>query len=101
MSAARARSLHPMIPCVGTAGLKLEVEPNEGVKEVTYDEQEKVVRIPLSAMEGGRRTKLVMFTCNKCGKQATLHRHNYSAALEGPCSHMPYFVFHMHSPVSC
>jgi hypothetical protein len=50
------------------AGLRLEVEPNEGVKEVTYDEQEKVVRIPLSAMEGGRRTKLVMFTCNKCGK---------------------------------
>ena len=35
--------------------------------DVEYDEESKTVRVPLSAMDGGRRTKLVMFTCNKCG----------------------------------
>lgn len=38
-----------------------------GPSDVEYDEESKTVRIPLSAMDGGRRTKLVMFTCNKCG----------------------------------
>lgn len=39
-----------------------------------YDEANKVVRIPLAALqgpEGSRRTKLVMFTCNKCGEQGS------------------------------
>ncbi|KAG2489076.1 hypothetical protein HYH03_012512 [Edaphochlamys debaryana] len=50
--------------------LKLEVKPEDGSSEPEYDEASKVVRIPLSALEGPenkRRTKLVLFTCNKCG----------------------------------
>lgn len=48
--------------------VKLEVDPDGGAKQTTYDEEGKVVRIPLSALgEGQRRTKMVMFTCNKCG----------------------------------
>ena len=34
-----------------------------------YDEANKTVRIPLAALtDGQRRTKMVMFTCNKCGE---------------------------------
>ncbi|KAF8055926.1 fatty acyl-CoA reductase [Scenedesmus sp. PABB004] len=48
--------------------VKLEVDQDPGAKEVTYDEEAKAVRIPLAAVnDGSRRTKLVMFTCNKCG----------------------------------
>ncbi|KIY98188.1 Hsp70 escorting protein 2 [Monoraphidium neglectum] len=50
-----------------TAGLRLEPASDENQTDVEYDEASKTVRIPLSAMDGGRRTKLVMFTCNKCG----------------------------------
>ncbi|PNH04566.1 hypothetical protein TSOC_009264 [Tetrabaena socialis] len=51
------------------AHLRLEVKPENGSTAVEYDEENKVVRIPLSAMgpEGQRRSKLVLFTCNKCG----------------------------------
>jgi hypothetical protein len=51
-----------------TAGLRLEPASDENQTDVEYDEASKTVRIPLSAMDGGRRTKLVMFTCNKCGE---------------------------------
>jgi hypothetical protein len=51
------------------AGLKIEPKPDtDGSNEVEYDEATKTVRIPLSAASGQRRTKLVMFTCNKCGE---------------------------------
>ncbi len=43
---------------------------DENQTDVEFDEKDKVVRIPLSATDGGRRTKLVMFTCNKCGESA-------------------------------
>ncbi|KXZ44572.1 hypothetical protein GPECTOR_65g190 [Gonium pectorale] len=49
--------------------LRIEVKPEDGSTDVEYDDAGKVVRIPLSALsgEGARRTKLVLFTCNKCG----------------------------------
>ncbi|WIA20155.1 hypothetical protein OEZ85_006005 [Tetradesmus obliquus] len=48
--------------------LQLELNPDTAAKQVTYDEATKTVRIPLAAVnEGQRRTKMVMFTCNKCG----------------------------------
>lgn len=35
---------------------------------ISYDEETKTVRIPLAALgQAGRRTKLVLFTCNQCG----------------------------------
>ncbi|KAG2438104.1 hypothetical protein HXX76_005713 [Chlamydomonas incerta] len=44
------------------------MKEEDGTKEVEYDEEKKVVRIPLSALgDGTRRSKLVLFTCNKCG----------------------------------
>lgn len=50
------------------AGLRIEAKPEgEGAtdSEVEYDEANKVVRIPLSALgPEGRRTKLVLFTCS-------------------------------------
>lgn len=53
---------------LGRVGLQIEVKEEDGTKEVDYDEEKKVVRIPLSAMgDGARRSKLVLFTCNKCG----------------------------------
>ena len=48
-------------------GLKIEPALDGSQSDVEYDEESKTVRVPLSAMDGGRRTKLVMFTCNKCG----------------------------------
>ncbi|GLC33062.1 hypothetical protein PLESTB_000374600 [Pleodorina starrii] len=50
-------------------GLRIEAKVEDGTTEVEYDEENKVVRIPLSALgpEGQRRSKLVLFTCNKCG----------------------------------
>ncbi|KAF6261122.1 hypothetical protein COO60DRAFT_810182 [Scenedesmus sp. NREL 46B-D3] len=48
--------------------LQLELNSDAAAKEVTYDEETKTVRIPLAAVgDGQRRTKMVMFTCNKCG----------------------------------
>eukprot|EP00878_Enallax_costatus_P001727 GHUV01001883.1.p1 GENE.GHUV01001883.1~~GHUV01001883.1.p1 ORF type:complete len:378 (+),score=71.33 GHUV01001883.1:84-1136(+) len=48
--------------------VKLEVDKGSTAKEVTYDEASKTIKIPLAAMnDGQRRTKMVMFTCNKCG----------------------------------
>eukprot|EP00882_Tetradesmus_deserticola_P004050 GHRQ01004279.1.p1 GENE.GHRQ01004279.1~~GHRQ01004279.1.p1 ORF type:complete len:238 (+),score=51.04 GHRQ01004279.1:115-828(+) len=48
--------------------LQLELNPDTAAKEVTYDEDTKTVKIPLAAVnDGQRRTKMVMFTCNKCG----------------------------------
>ncbi|GIL64172.1 hypothetical protein Vafri_18130 [Volvox africanus] len=51
------------------ADLRIEAKEEDGTSDIEYDEQNKVVRIPLSALgpEGQRRTKLVLFTCNKCG----------------------------------
>lgn len=49
--------------------VRLELNPDEASKEVLYDEASKTVRIPLAALnDGQRRTKMVMFTCNKCGE---------------------------------
>ncbi|KAG2450720.1 hypothetical protein HYH02_004558 [Chlamydomonas schloesseri] len=48
--------------------LQIEVKEEDGTKNVDYDDEKKVVRIPLSALgDGSRRSKLVLFTCNKCG----------------------------------
>ncbi|EFJ47616.1 hypothetical protein VOLCADRAFT_91932 [Volvox carteri f. nagariensis] len=51
------------------ADLRIEAKEEDGTSNIDYDEENKVVRIPLSALgpEGQRRTKLVLFTCNKCG----------------------------------
>ena len=49
-------------------GVRLEPAA-EGETRVTYDAGANVVRIPLRDVEGAsKRTKLVMFTCNKCGE---------------------------------
>lgn len=51
------------------ADVKLEVAKDTAAKEVTYDEATKTIKIPLAAVsDGQRRTKMVMFTCNKCGE---------------------------------
>jgi hypothetical protein len=56
-------------PVAVAADVQLELNPDEGSKEVLYDEASKTVRIPLAALnDGQRRTKMVMFTCNKCGE---------------------------------
>lgn len=48
--------------------VNLELNPAPDASEVLYDEAAKTVRIPLAAVaDGQRRTKMVMFTCNKCG----------------------------------
>ncbi|KAI8469533.1 MAG: hypothetical protein J3K34DRAFT_279120 [Monoraphidium minutum] len=57
----------PLIPDDLPEGLRIEAAPEGSQGDIEYDEESKVVRIPLSATDGGRRTKLVMFTCNKCG----------------------------------
>eukprot|EP00877_Chromochloris_zofingiensis_P001439 jgi/Chrzof1/11296/Cz05g31140.t1 len=50
------------------ADLRLEVETDEEQTGITYDDETKTVHIPLSIYnDGARRTKLVMFTCNRCG----------------------------------
>lgn len=51
--------------------VQLELNPDQAAKDVLYDETNKTVRIPLAALtDGQRRTKMVMFTCNKCGELA-------------------------------
>lgn len=51
-----------------SADVQLELNTDSAAKEVLYDEETKTVRIPLAAVtDGQRRTKMVMFTCNKCG----------------------------------
>jgi hypothetical protein len=58
--------------------VQLELDPDAAASEVTYDEATKTVRIPLSALSDDgssgagkqRRTKMVMFSCNKCGERA-------------------------------
>ena len=43
---------------------------SEPATEFEYDEATKTMRVPLSALQGeghARRTRLVTFTCNKCG----------------------------------
>ncbi|GIL76394.1 hypothetical protein Vretimale_5944 [Volvox reticuliferus] len=62
--------LHPSQGLIRqNADLRIEAKEEDGTSDIEYDEQNKVVRIPLSALgpEGQRRTKLVLFTCNKCG----------------------------------
>ena len=43
--------------------------------EFQYDEETKTMKIPLSALQAdgaaARRTRLVTFTCNKCGGRTT------------------------------
>ncbi|GAX74878.1 hypothetical protein CEUSTIGMA_g2324.t1 [Chlamydomonas eustigma] len=40
--------------------------------EFQYDEETKTMRVQLSALDGdNRRTRLVTFTCNKCGGRTT------------------------------
>jgi hypothetical protein len=51
-------------------GLRIEPVPDTAQSDVEYDAASNTVRIPLNATDGGRRTKLVMFTCNKCGAWA-------------------------------
>jgi hypothetical protein len=64
---------HPPSHCCHSTSLppadvQLELNPDSAAKEVLYDEETKTVRIPLAAVtDGQRRTKMVMFTCNKCG----------------------------------
>lgn len=54
------------------ADVKLELDPDTAAKEVTYDEPSKTIKIPLAAInDGQRRTKMVMFTCNQCGKDVS------------------------------
>lgn len=52
------------------AGVNFEVKPDSEGSEIEWDVDTKTLRIPLSAAEGEglRRTKLVIFTCNKCGE---------------------------------
>lgn len=58
--------------CLLPADVTLELNPAPDAKEVLYDEATKTVRIPLAAVnDGQRRTKMVMFTCNKCGEPRT------------------------------
>lgn len=53
---------------VRRAGLRIEAKsPDSTDSEVEYDEVNKVVRVPL--VKAGGRTKLVLFTCNKCGEE--------------------------------
>lgn len=60
---------HPSTSRPLDVDVRLELNPDEASKEVLYDEASKTVRIPLAALnDGQRRTKMVMFTCNKCGE---------------------------------
>eukprot|EP00775_Hariotina_reticulata_P003524 gene3524-biopygen5224 len=57
-----------LVPDAIPSDVTLELDPDTSKREVTYDEDSKTVRIPLAAInDGQRRTKMVMFTCNKCG----------------------------------
>ncbi|GBF93386.1 hypothetical protein Rsub_06424 [Raphidocelis subcapitata] len=57
----------PIVPDDLPEGLRIEPVTDGSQNDVEFDPSGNVVRIPLAAMDGGRRTKLVMFTCNKCG----------------------------------
>jgi hypothetical protein len=49
--------------------VQLEINPDAGARDVLYDEGSKTVRIPLAALaDTARRSKMVMFRCNKCGE---------------------------------
>jgi hypothetical protein len=48
------------------------VTDDTSLSSIQYDEEAKTVRIPLKELGvGARRTKLVMFTCNKCGGRSS------------------------------
>lgn len=52
-------------------GVKIEVAVEDDIKQITYDDASKTVRIPLATLQSDvaqRRTKMVLFTCNKCGE---------------------------------
>mmetsp|Transcript_2387 Transcript_2387/g.3999 ORF Transcript_2387/g.3999 Transcript_2387/m.3999 type:complete len:198 (-) Transcript_2387:311-904(-) len=51
------------------AGVKLEIKELQDGEEVEWDPDTKTMRLPISVVKGSgvRRTKLVVFTCNKCG----------------------------------
>ncbi len=60
----RARPTNPR----AVTDLDVTVTNDETLSNIEYDEDSKTVRIPLKELgEGARRTKLVMFTCNRCG----------------------------------
>lgn len=51
--------------------VQFQLSGDESQPEMQYDEETKTLKVPLSALEGEgalRRTKLVVFTCNKCGE---------------------------------
>uniref|UniRef100_A0A7S0WSK4 DNL-type domain-containing protein n=1 Tax=Chlamydomonas leiostraca TaxID=1034604 RepID=A0A7S0WSK4_9CHLO len=61
---ARSYSIEGKIP----EGVNFEVKAEAEGSEIEWNPETKTLRIPLSAVEGSaRRTKLVIFTCNKCG----------------------------------
>lgn len=53
------------------AGVSLELKTENEGSEVEWDPDTKTLRLPLSVVGGTseRRSKLVLFTCDKCGKQ--------------------------------
>jgi hypothetical protein len=58
-------------------GAGRDVDPNQSAApsaEFEYDEETKTMRVPLSALQetrNERRTRLVTFSCNKCGEIQT------------------------------
>lgn len=51
--------------------VKIEVAVENDIKQIMYDDATKTVRIPLATLQSDvaqRRTKMVLFTCNKCGE---------------------------------
>jgi hypothetical protein len=56
------------------SGVQFEVSDQEtSTSDFQYDEESKTMRVQLSALDGGnRRTRLVTFTCNKCGESVPL-----------------------------
>ena len=70
-----------------TLGLRLEPAA-EGQTQVTFDADANVVRIPLRDVEGAsKRTKLVMFTCNKCGEWGVVFVRVLARACVTSCTH--------------
>jgi hypothetical protein len=52
------------------AGVRLSVKGPEEGEGVEWDADGSTLRLPYNVVEGSgeRRTKLVVFTCNKCGE---------------------------------
>eukprot|EP00798_Chlamydomonas_sp_ICE-L_P015504 gene15504-21591_t len=53
-------------------GVSVLIKGPDSGDEIEYDQETKTLRLPLSAAGGGetraeRRSRLVIFTCNKCG----------------------------------